>query len=129
MAKAPSSSGEQVTIGEELIDPAFQGQWPYPDFPERVKIMGRPFRRARWRQPYDGVFEQYREETLGRSMHLKVRSDGSWIVDHLDEHNPDFGRPVEHFLSDHPAGKFVKAVAPYIAVIGLVTVIRRLARA
>lgn len=129
MATARSPFEDQVTIGEEPIAPALEGPWPYAGFPEQVQIMGRPFRRAQWRQPYEGVVEQYREDRPGHSMHLKVLSDGRWIVDHFDDHNPDSGSPVDHFLSDHPAGKFMKAVAPYVAVIGIGAVIRRLTRA
>jgi hypothetical protein len=91
--------------------------WTLPAFPERITLNGRSFRKAWWRQPYDGVVEQYREEQARNSMHLKVRNDGTWIVDHIDEDNPDLGRPIEHFFSDHPVGKFLKVAVP-VGVIG-----------
>jgi hypothetical protein len=105
------------------------GWWTLPNFPERVTMNARSFRKAWWRQPYDGVVEQYREEQTRNSMHLKVYGDGRWVVDHIDEDNPDLGRPVEHFFSDHPVGKFIKVAAPVAGVaLGLFLVLRAVSR-
>lgn len=65
--------------------------------------MGRPFLRAIWAwEFYPGVREQYREEVPTQSMHLMVRSDGSWVVNHKDSYNPDWGEKslALHFLFD-----------------------------
>lgn len=112
------SNFSRITVGALPLAPVLTGQWTLPNFPEQVLVDGRLFRRAGWRQPYEGVVEQYREERVRNSMHLKVYSDRSWIVDHVDEDNPDLGRPVEHFLNDHPVGQVVKAAAP-VAGVGL----------
>lgn len=110
------SSRSTVTTGELPLAPALEGWWTLPNFPERVWIDGRLFRRADWRQPYERVVEQYREDVPRDSMHLKVYSSGRWIVDHIDQDNPDLGRPLEHFFNDHPVGKTLKAAAPLIAL-------------
>lgn len=118
-----------IGAGALPVSPALTGQWTLPDFPERVMVNGRSFRKAWWRQAYDGVVEQYREETPTNSMHLKVYADRRWTVDHIDEDNPDLGRPVEHFFSDHPVGKFIKVAAPIAAVgVGLVVLLRAISR-
>jgi len=83
------------------------GQWPTASFPEVVELAGRTFRRARWKQGYVGVVEQYREDVATDSAHLKVYEDGRWTIDHIDKFNPDKGREVRHFFSDHPAGKLM----------------------
>ena len=112
MTASPRFTG----AGALPVSPALTGPWTLPNFPERVIVNGRSFRKAWWQQPYDGVLEQYREEQARNSMHLKVRSDGTWTVDHIDEDNPDLGRPIEHFFSDHPVGKFLKVALPVAAV-------------
>lgn len=116
-----------VTIGELPMVPALGGWWTLPNFPERVSIQGRLFRRAGWRQPYEGVVEQYREEVPCNSRHLKVYSDGRWLVDHVDQDNPDLGRPVEHFFNDHPVGKVLKATAPFLGLALVGVAIARIA--
>jgi hypothetical protein len=78
--------------------------------------MGARFNKARWKAPYDGVVEQYREAVPQNSMHLKVRADGTWILDHIDNDNPDMGREVQHFINDHPVGQFIKGAATVAAV-------------
>jgi hypothetical protein len=87
------------------------GTWPWGDCPDAVLIHDRLFRKARWQQPYAGVVEQYREAVARNSAHMKVYADGTWVIDHVDQDNPDMGRPVEHFLNDHPLGKFAKVAA------------------
>lgn len=79
------------------------GRWPYPDFPQRVTLMGRPFLRSLWAwEFYDGVREQYREDVPTQSMHLMVRNDGCWEVSHKDAYNPDWGERslALHFIFD-----------------------------
>lgn len=83
--------------------------WPFRGLPEVVRLHDRVFRKAKFKQPYDGVVEQYREAVATNSWHLSVRGDGTYRVDHADGDNPDMGRPVEHLLNDHPAGEAIKA--------------------
>lgn len=122
-------SAPAVTIGALPLATVLEGPWTLPNFPERIVLHGRSFRRAGWRQSYDGVVEQYREESVRNSMHLKVFTGGRWIVDHVDEDNPDLGRPLQHFFNDHPVGKFVKVAAP-VCFVGatLLLVVRSLSR-
>ncbi len=103
-------------LGEMGLRTPMQGRWSPAGFPEYVFLDGVRFRKARWRQPYDGVVEQYRQDVPRMSAHLKVYADGRWEIDHVDEDNPDHGRPVEHFFNDHPVGKVVAVVG----VVGLV---------
>ena len=118
-------SATPISIGALPLAPVLEGPWTLPNFPERIVLLGRSFRRAGWRQPYEGVVEQYREENVRNSMHLKIFSDGRWVVDHIDEDNPDLGRPIEHFFNDHPVGRFAKAAAPLCAVaVGILVLAR-----
>lgn len=76
------------------------GAWPYgQSFPELVQLGGRIYRRSGWGIPYAHTVAQYREDVPERSRHLHVLEDGNYIVDHLDEANPDF-MPVWHLLLD-----------------------------
>jgi hypothetical protein len=90
-------------VGWRAISPVIVGRWPPSwGFPERVRIRGLVFRRARWTKPYAGVVAQYREETDHDAMHLKVRADGHYVIDHVDEANPDrgLGLALEHVRRD-----------------------------
>jgi hypothetical protein len=98
------------------LETPIYGEWLYwvntgegiePDFPDAVEIDGVLFTRAERKQPYAGVLEQYREAVPRNSMHLMVLDDGYWIVEHVDEYNPDMGHPVRHFIKDHPFGKLL----------------------
>lgn len=125
--------------GELVLHPALAGVWPFPDFPERVSLAVLPgaspraFAKARWRQGYPGVIEQYREETPTASMHLMVYGmpEGgmrSWKVDHLDDDNPDMGRPIQHFFADHPLGKAFVAARPALSVVIFAVLLERATR-
>jgi hypothetical protein len=87
------------------LETPLYGDWSVPSFPDEVIIDGKLFNKAIRKQPYDGVIEQYREATPRESYHLLVLEDGHWIIDHVDDYNPDLGYPVRHFLIDHPVGK------------------------
>lgn len=101
-----------------LIEPPIQEVWTLGDhFPESIEIEGTTFMRALRAQPYEGVIAQYREGVPRNSMHLLVMNDGSWVIDHVDEYNPDMGYPIRHFIVDHPAGKSL-----LVAGVGLVGV-------
>jgi len=86
------------------VDPPIEGQWPFEGFPEAVTIDDTLFVKAIRKQAYDGVAEQYRQDTPKDSAHLLVKDDGTYIIDHVDEYNPDRGFPARHWLVDHPKG-------------------------
>jgi len=89
------------------INPPITGYWNRRDFPDVVRLDGAVFRKAVMKQPYDGVIEQYREDVTTNSRHLKVFANRTWCIDHVDEDNPDRGRPIQHFFNDHPLGALV----------------------
>ena len=99
------------------------GFWTLDFFPERVFLDGVLFEKARWRQPYEGVVEQYREATERNSRHLKVYENGVWQIDHVDGENPDRGNPIKHFFEDHPYGG---AAAVGLVVLGLLYLANKL---
>jgi hypothetical protein len=108
------------------INPPIIGYWNLRDFPDVVWFAGASFRKAVIKQGYDGVVEQYREDVEKNSRHLKVRADGTWCIDHVDEDNPDRGRPIQHFFNDHPLGPLA---ALALLVGGGVLVVRAMASA
>lgn len=88
------------------LDPPITGVWEYGDtFPDTFELDGQLFERSIRSAPYDGVVEQYRAAVPRDSVHLLVYEDGNWVIDHVDEYNPDRGHPVRHWIVDHPAGK------------------------
>lgn len=99
-----------MSLGESNLPMPLSDYWPLPNFPDEIWLGDRLFRKAQWRQEYAGVVEQYREAVARNSAHMKVYANGVWVIDHIDEDNPDMGRPVEHFFNDHPVGKTVKVV-------------------
>ena len=108
------------------------GAWTITDgfrlsFPDEVQVNGVPFRRTNWKEAKPGVVEQYREAVETNSRHLLVLEDGRWIIDHVDDVNPDMGdvtAPVRHFVADHPVGQGLFALA---LVAGIVLVVAGLA--
>jgi hypothetical protein len=86
-----------------------EGVWPFRGHPEAVRLHGRVFTKAKFKQAYHRIVEQYREAVTTNSWHLSVRADGTYKIDHADGNNPDMGRPVEHLLNDHPIGEVIKA--------------------
>lgn len=101
------------------VEPAERGLWPYSDFPDAVEIDGNVFVKAIRKQPYAGVIEQYRQETPEDSAHLMVLESGIWVIDHVDEYNPDLGHPVKHFMVDHPIGRVLTYTAGGVVAMGL----------
>lgn len=89
-----------AAVGAVPITPPIRGRWPGPDFPETVTMAGRLFRKAGWAWPYTGVVAQYREAIPVNSRHLLVLDDGSFIIDHYDEANPDAGAAIDHLIKD-----------------------------
>ena len=94
------------------IDPPHAGYWSFHGFPDEVWVtlaaMRYRFKKARWKKPYEGVIEQYRQDVPQNSMHLFVLQDGRFIINHVDADNPDHGRVIEHGLNDTPLGAVVK---------------------
>jgi hypothetical protein len=78
------------------VRPALRGRWALDHFPPSVRLFGRIFRRAGFSWPKPGVVAQYREAVPQRSMHLVVYRNGNFMIDHLDEENPDGGRAMAH---------------------------------
>lgn len=103
------------------VDPPIIERWELPEgeFPDTIVIEGESFARAIRTQPYDGVIAQYRAMVPRNSAHLFVLNDGRWMIDHIDEYNPDMGYPLRHFIVDHPKGKgFLVAGAGLIGLAG-----------
>ena len=84
----------------ELAQP-LRGTWPFNGFPDSVVISGRTFKRSKkWAAPYHLVVAQYREDVDHDSMHLMVKADGTWIIEHTDDANPERGLVLDHTLRD-----------------------------
>lgn len=81
----------------QFYDRPVRGHWQYQGYPDVIQVGDILFRRAEWSQDYPGVVAQYREDRLFRSHHLKVHSNGSWEIDHVDLVNPDRG-PLAAFV-------------------------------
>ena len=105
-------------LGESLLAEPLTGWWTLSGFPEQVFLAGRRFLGARWKDEYPDVVEQYREAVPRNSMHLKISRDGRWVIDHIDEDNPDLGREIPHFFNDHAFGRFLKAAGVVVGVAG-----------
>jgi hypothetical protein len=110
-----------MALGETVLQQPITGWWQWAGHPEVIRVHGRQFRRANWKQDYPDVVEQYRETTPQNSMHLKVLANGTYVIDHIDEDNPDMGRPVPHFFNDHPLGRFLKGAAIAGGLVGGLT--------
>jgi hypothetical protein len=90
-------------LGKIPVIPTITGTWPLGNlFPHEVQIGGVTFRRATWASPFDGASAQYREVTDYNAMHLVIYRNGSFVIDHLDEANPDQRHVLEHAVLDVP---------------------------
>lgn len=107
------------------ITPPITGYWNLRHLPEVVQLDGAIFRKAVLKQSYDGVIEQYREDVVKNSRHLKVFADGTWHIDHVDDDNPDRGRPIQHFFNDHPLGPLVGAGLLFVGSVVAVRAVTR----
>lgn len=84
----------------ELAQP-LRGKWTQQGFPDSVVMLGRTFKRCvTWCAPYRLVVAQYREDVDHNSMHLFVKADGTWIIEHTDDANPERGLVLEHAVRD-----------------------------
>ena len=88
------------SVGYVPLNDPVSGQWPFSDYPIQVDINGSRFIEAYYEFPYVGVVAQYREDRDYGSKHLMVYDDGSYLIDHLDEANPDRGHVSEHLMLD-----------------------------
>lgn len=86
------------------VDPPLIGPWEFSDFPDTIELEGKVFALAERSQPYEGVIAQYREMVPLESAHLFVTERGEWVIDHIDQYNPDMGYPLRHLVFDHPKG-------------------------
>lgn len=106
----------------ELAQP-LRGTWTFDGFPESVVLLGRVFKRSTtWAAPYHLVVAQYREDVDHHSMHLMVKADRTWIVEHTDDANPERGLVLEHTFRDviqTPLGAVLFSVAVVGAVAGV----------
>jgi hypothetical protein len=95
-------------LGILPVIPAQTGAWPFAGFPPSVSMLGTTFEAASWASPFkSGVISQYREAVPFNARHLCVYADGTYVVDHQDEFNPDQGFPLQHALVDCPLGTAV----------------------
>jgi hypothetical protein len=110
----------KASLGATWVQQPIQGWWTITDahgrraYPEQVTLNGKLFRRAKWREEKPGVVDQYREAVEKHSQHLYALADGRWIIDHADDVNPDLGdvtAPARHFVTDHPVGRALGALA------------------
>lgn len=83
----------------DLAQP-LRGQWTFDGFPPEVTMLGRVFKHSKWAAPMRMVVAQYREDVPHNSMHLLVKADGTWIIEHTDDANPDRGLVLEHAFRD-----------------------------
>lgn len=94
-------SPERCSVGFASLPEPLRGAWTFDGFPLRVDIGGRSFVRSdTWAAPLPGVIRQYREDVDRHSMHLVVKDDGMWEIDHVDEANPERGLVLEHAFRD-----------------------------
>ena len=93
-------------LGRIPVEPHVYGQWPFQGFPRQITL-GEPdgsthtFAIAQWASPfYSGVVQQYRETVPTNAQHLMIFRDGSFLIDHVDEANPDQGLVLQHAVLD-----------------------------
>jgi hypothetical protein len=111
-----------TAVGLARLDEPIHGSWSLSSFPELVTLLGRTFRRATWAAPRPDVVAQYREDVDHNSMHLLVHGDGTWIIDHTDDANPDHGLVLEHTFRDvaqTTVGGLALVAALFLTTIGL----------
>lgn len=116
----------------ELAQP-LRGKWTLQGYPETVTMLGRTFKRStKWAAPYRMVVAQYREDVDRDSMHLIVNANGTWIIEHTDDANPERGLVLEHTFRDviqTPLGATLFALSVVALSAGTCFLIRAAARA
>jgi hypothetical protein len=97
-------------LGRYPVEPHIYGPWPFQGLPPVVSLGSQTFMRARVASPfYSGVVGQYREAVPWNSQHMMVYGNGTFVIDHVDEANPDAGHLVAHALLDVNEGVAVGA--------------------
>lgn len=105
-----SPAVEPQGVGTIPVEPVITGTWPFGSYPDVVSVGGATFRRAVWAWPfYSGVVAQYRQDVATNAMHLMVYRDGSFVIEHMDEANPDAGLVLEHAALDAPLATAIAA--------------------
>ena len=90
-----------AAVGFATLSEPLRGAWQFADYPARVELGGRSFVRSdTWAAPLPHVVRQYREDVDRHSMHLYVRDDHTWEIDHVDDANPERGLVLEHTFRD-----------------------------
>jgi hypothetical protein len=101
-----------------------RGAWPFTGTPDQVQVSGRTFQLATWRFFRSGVTAQYRETVPTSSLHILLLDDGSYVVDHQDDFNPDGpqGSPLQHLVKDFIPSRMGFFVIGGLALAGLALV-------
>jgi hypothetical protein len=92
--------GGNDIVGAIALTKHITGQWPYTTLPAAVHLGKRAFNRAKFVAQKPGVVGQYREAVATNAMHLYVLHDGTYVITHLDESNPDMGNALAHLWND-----------------------------
>lgn len=112
-----------MSVGFADLAQPLRGTWSFQGFPDTVMILGRTFKRSKkWAAPQHLVVAQYREDVDHNSMHLLVKADGTWIIEHTDDANPERGLVLEHTLRDviqTPVGAVLLSLAVVAVSAGL----------
>jgi hypothetical protein len=100
LASRPITDASGNVVGAIALPKPITGTWPYAELPQVVFVNRKRFVKAKIQASKPGVIGQYREDVPENSQHLYVCSNGRYVIDHVDEANPDHGRMLEHFLKD-----------------------------
>jgi hypothetical protein len=103
-----------MTLGRIPLAMPVRAAWPHPDLPPTVHLQGRTFRQTSLALPVAGAVGHYREAVPFQSAHLVILDDGTYLIDHIDEANPDMGQAAAHAALDAP-----EALTAGLAVAGL----------
>lgn len=76
-----------------------RGLWPVAGRPSVVNLNGRRFLRSSGITKHTGTVAHYREDVPRNSAHLYLLSDGTYLINHLDEVNPR-DDTIAHFIKD-----------------------------
>ena len=74
--------------------------WPVAELPRVVSLLGKRFVRSSGLSEHEGTVAHYREDVARNSAPAYVLRDGTYVIDHLDEHIPDHGAVLAHFWRD-----------------------------
>jgi hypothetical protein len=90
-----------AAVGLAMFDTPLRGTWTFNGHPDTITLLGHTFKLStKWAAPRRFVVAQYREDVPHNSLHLMVKSDGTWSIDHTDDANPEQGLVLEHAVLD-----------------------------